>query len=217
MSETKDILILASSFKDGGRCVAGKTVDDKQWIRPVSESGGSLSDAFFQGAQVRQDGIVGGVYGVPLSEHCPDRHQRENWIAESGVPWQFRRQVSYDDLALYADEAETLWANNGGRNNVVSVAEAEEQVFSLLLIKVQDASLEFAKGAYKLVRARFPYGNYEYFLNARTPEIGAMVRARKIPRHLPECFMCVSLCHNEWEDGMCHKVVASVITPEHFQ
>ncbi|HRM52080.1 MAG TPA: hypothetical protein PL094_08320, partial [Acinetobacter johnsonii] len=36
----KEIVILATSLKHGNRCVAGKTINTKEWIRPVSKENG---------------------------------------------------------------------------------------------------------------------------------------------------------------------------------
>ena len=36
----KEIIILATSLKHGNRCVAGKTIHTKQWIRPVANVNG---------------------------------------------------------------------------------------------------------------------------------------------------------------------------------
>ena len=75
-----EMLCLANSWKSGGRCVAGVRLNDRSWIRPVSDTeDGSLSESACQldvGRAVQPLDVV----RLRVRGPEPRRHQPENWI-----------------------------------------------------------------------------------------------------------------------------------------
>jgi hypothetical protein len=81
-----DILVLASSRKGGGRCVAGYDLDGDRWIRPVSD----LADGTLLLDHCGIDGEwpeVLDIVRVDLGERRPLPWQPENWSL-AGEAWQ---------------------------------------------------------------------------------------------------------------------------------
>lgn len=209
----EEVLILASSFKGGGRCVAGKTVAGKKWIRPVGDSGGELSEALLRSVtKAEPNKIVCGVYNLPFAAPRPEKHQTENRTVGGGE-WRLLKRLRYGDLRDYEDAAETLWKIKE-RSDRMTPGEAQAHGFSLRLIKAANAQLEENPENPRRKKARFACGGEDYFLSVTAPEVNNM----SAPCVLPECYICVSLC-NPWNegDGLCYKIAASVITPESFQ
>lgn len=86
-----ELLVLASSRKPGGRCIAGYDLEGDRWIRPVSEriSGTlGLEHCAIDGEWPE----VLDVVRVDLSDHRPQPWQPENWRI-SGVAWHLVEQV----------------------------------------------------------------------------------------------------------------------------
>ena len=47
-----EIVVFANSYKDQGRCIAGKTVNEKKWVRPVSNKNGGEFGLFWPTHQI---------------------------------------------------------------------------------------------------------------------------------------------------------------------
>ncbi len=85
MSEV-NLLVLASSRKGGGRCVAGYDLEGKRWIRPVSD----LDDGALMLEHCAIDAAwpkVLDIVRVDLGEARPLPWQPENWSL-TGAAWQ---------------------------------------------------------------------------------------------------------------------------------
>jgi hypothetical protein len=86
-----DLLVLASSRKYGGRCVAGWDLTNNRWLRPVS----SRADGTLELQHCAIDGDwpqLFDVVRVEIDQHRPTPYQSENWVI-TAQPWRRLRQV----------------------------------------------------------------------------------------------------------------------------
>jgi hypothetical protein len=115
----KTIVVLANSYKRGGRCIAGKEVTkagDNQWnlthtwIRPVSEdlaSHGAVSDAFYKIGG--QDIYLMDIVTVSLIDHLPEPGQPENWLIDASIPWISHGQFNASVCSRLLDSPNDVW------------------------------------------------------------------------------------------------------------
>lgn len=133
----KTIVVLANSWKKGGKCLAGKELvlsgdhiaSVGPWIRPISAAhlvtpgkseGGQVTDYEMQRALNR----VGGpkileVIDIGFVEPCATPDQPENWTLDLTVKWKSRGVLKWEHVAMLVDRPEELWDSSGrGWNRV---------------------------------------------------------------------------------------------------
>src|SRR5258708_2932558 len=76
-----DILCLANSNKEGGRCIAGLRTDGGGWVRPVAPDTpqGQLYFRHYKLDDGSEPGVLD-VIGVDLAAPRPEPGQPENWV-----------------------------------------------------------------------------------------------------------------------------------------
>ena len=220
MAEMKArILILAASSQGNGRCVAGKMISDKRWVRAVMKSD---NDGIPNSCLALVNGgtaMVGDIVEMALSDQMPEcNHQTENRIMAADSPWKKVGRVSYSDLDEYANNAsDELWENGEqtifGKNNCVS---DPGTAGSLRFFRLQDVEVKWVDDGYNQVRPR-PYAIFQ--INKANYKIRVTDRRDSSPWssadcHIPDCFVCVSLTQKFSCDGRYYKLVACIIEPE---
>lgn len=203
---TQTVLILASSRKPGGRCVAGKIVGTNQWIRPVGNAAGS--------ALTTDQAVYTNSYGgqrvkplikveMELGTHVPLGHQPENYLYVPGWVQTRGYGVKAHQLHPYLDSPETLWGSNSDRVSDHDVRHGIVVVHqSLYLIAVSD--IVFSRNAYNSRRTTFTYNELSYTLactdlNYERFEDGTLA---------PNGILCISL--GEDYNGDHYKIVATI-------
>jgi hypothetical protein len=140
MPELVDLLVLASSRKHGGRCVAGWDLTHDRWLRPVS----SRPDGTLELGHCAIDGDWPQVFDVvrlEIDEHRPTVYQPENrQISERR--WE-RTSVAtptaiYDDLAGLVDHDDWM-LDSGDRRVDAAWLRANPASSSLVLVRPEDA------------------------------------------------------------------------------
>ena len=206
------LLILAASAQPGGRCVAGKSVDDKRWIRPVA---GGLDGGIPDARMILECGgaaRVGDIVEIALMDENPKSdHQTENRLMADS-PWKKIGRARYRDLSDFADSVSgPLWRNGEstrlGLNDCVSSPSRPEG--SLLFFAARDVIADWETDAppadaIDRRRARFSLNGEDYLLrltDLRPPRL-----------FFRECFVCASLT-SRYRDGRCHKLAACIIEP----
>lgn len=127
----KAIVILANSYKRGGRCVAGREIlfdGDKvprvgRWIRPITVSelereglceGGQVTEASMRLALKRADlPVIGEIIEIPLSGPAASPGQPENWALETGQPWKHLGRLSSPLFDKLLDNPKEIWDTSG--------------------------------------------------------------------------------------------------------
>lgn len=164
----EEIIVLASSRKTGGRCIAGVSTDSGKWIRPVSNQGeGELYPFHYKvnGRAPEALDIVRFSY-----ESLPeDPTQPENVLIDEGG-WQLTGQL--DPAAAYNELAPFLYLGPelfGNRERSLSASVAAGGVSeSLVLIEPSDLRFSvrppFEPGGPRRKRAIFSTGGQSYDL-----------------------------------------------------
>ena len=214
------ILILAASFQPGGRCVAGKAVDDKSWIRPVLDASGngvSIAHLALMGGGLA---VVGDIVEMGLSDQKPESgHQTENRLITGSPPWKKVGRVRYSDLDAYADDASApLWAGGEntlhGENNCVTAPAKGEG--SLRFFRAENVEVKWMDDGLHEEKSRpyavFPMGDVDYRM--RVTDYRPFSPWKNGDCRIAECYVCVSLTQKYSEDLRCHKLVACIIEPE---
>lgn len=204
------LLILAASAQPGGRCVAGKSVDDRRWIRPVAGPDGLPEARLTLAGGGRAE--VGDIVEMALLDENPKSdHQTENRRL-ADAPWKKIGRARYRDLPDFADAVPgPLWRNGEstrfGKNDCVS--RPARAGGSLLFFAAEQLIADWETDvpppdAADRRRAVFSLNGADYSLrltDLRPPQLFCR-----------ECFVCASLT-SAYKDGRCHKLAAAVIAP----
>jgi hypothetical protein len=221
----EQIVCLANSRKNSGRCIAGKEVLPHGyglWIRPISaRPSAEVSEEerrFFNGEDPRGLDII----DVPLIAAAPMLHQTENHIIASDCYWTKKGRLPWAEVKHLIDTPTALWSNGDstyyGVNDRVTVEQASTMTHSLLLIEPEDPNVSVqTEGAEfgntrRRVRAIFTYQGVEYLLIVTDPVAERAFLAKPDGRYpLITTYLCVSLGEAH-TDGYCYKLVASLIS-----
>lgn len=198
------IVILANSIKHNQHCVAGKCIDNKQWIRPVSNSNG--------GELTHEQAMCKNPHGMfnvkplqkvrmVLASPAPLANQPENYVIDNSV-WIQNYKIEDNELASYLDAPLDLW----GGSDRVPYSMIQTGLFrinqSLYLVRVENLNLYKTDDDRR--RASFNYNGIEYNLAVTDPNFD------RILQNNPDLnsILCISL--GEQYNGNCYKLVATI-------
>lgn len=235
MSAFRRMLILAHSYKNHERCVAGREIATDgavgRWLRPIGESGeGELrphemkvSDGF----PVRVLDLI----DVPLRDYADDAIHPEDWRIDPGIAWRRAGRFDRRALAPLEEQPGDLWLETRTHVDractVFVLSRTGHQ--SLYLIRPVNFRVEltarasrFEPAPLRRPRAKFGYRGVEYELNVTDPAfLDRWCRAGPEPGAPPtvvrpvfgdRCLLCVSL--TPLFHGYHYKVVATVLELE---
>ncbi len=201
---TKTIVILANSIKHNEHCVAGKCIETKQWIRPVSTmEGAELNREQSTFHNIHGNYMVKPMQKIEMYFHsvAPLVNQPENHLIND-QQWQQKYKIKEHELSQYLDHPENIW----GETDRVSYVEIVQNHLtipqSLYLIQVENLRLYINE--YQKRRANFLYNGVTYDLAVTDPNFD---------KHVSEGYegvgiLCISL-GEEYQDS-CFKLVATV-------
>tara|TARA_Y100000992_G_scaffold300156_1_gene268236 strand:- start:4201 stop:4821 length:621 start_codon:yes stop_codon:yes gene_type:complete len=198
-----EIVIFANSYKDGGRCIAGKTVNEKKWVRPVSnENGGELSQE-----QIKYKNKYG-VYSVKtlqkiklkLLDRAPLPNQPENYLISNEL-WTQNYAIQEKEIYDYLDHPDSLWGN-GDRVSIEMINKKLNIKQSLYLVKVEKLKLFFTEENKR--RAEFCFNGINYNFAVTDPKFDHLINE---PKKIND-ILCISLGSNY--EGNCYKLVAGI-------
>lgn len=216
----EEILVLASSKKHGGRCVAGITRSG-EWVRPVS--GGSYG--LFQaecGVEGRWPEVLD-VVRFGYAEQLDDPVQPENVLIDDS-PWELKGQVpaeeAYRRIVPFTAAGPTLLGNRG---KAVPADKAAEGMGASLALIEPDSGISFLMrppeeelGKHK-PRVVFRFCSTTYDLVLTDIPLVRAVRKAGVGEHAPEdlgldcnrVLLTVSL--GEADNGWHTKLAAAVL------
>lgn len=222
--EYKEIVCLANSYKLQQRCIAGKDIEHRKWIRPVSSSAkGELTIqqiSYHNGEIPRLLDII----RIPFEDIKPLPYQPEN-ILISSERWEKIGVFPDRDLESLCDFPKTIWVNHEGYNDRIPLDYFEKDTIESSLLLIKPNSLKISQ-EFK-TRAIISYNSIEYNLGITDPLIKE--EFNKKSKGLYEIdsknvYMCISLgepynpvLRKEFNPGMpkenffCYKLVASII------
>lgn len=198
------ILILASSYKPGGRCVAGKSMATKRWVRIVGNAQGA--------ALTLEQTVYQNSYGehrikpllkitMDIGDHVPMAHQPENFLMVPG--WMQTRgySVKAHELQQYSDAPPSLWGEGDRVADLDIVLGTFTVEQSLYLVRADDIFLH-RNGDRR--RVSFTYNTVEYNLSGTDPNYDKFEDGTLVPNG----YLCVSL--GEDFNGEHYKIVATI-------
>lgn len=217
MPEQFRLVCLANSSKYNGRCIAGKDLMNRDWIRPVSANEhGEISRL-----QMLSDGVeptLLDIVEVPITRAVPKNHQVENYLIDGSRKWKIDGAMEVSELREFCDDVRILWRNgessNSGIEDRVPIDEASKLRSSLLLIRPEHLRIVVVTSYYGSlrVRARFVHNRTEYDLAVTDVRVDDIYRKRGLGEYDAcefEVYLCVSL--GESFNEYCYKLVAGVI------
>lgn len=223
---TARIVCLANSRKMGGRCIAGKELDETgkawRWIRPVSaRPSHEISEAeyYLKGKPIDLLDVV----EIPCEKPAPSGHQSENVLIDARFFWKRQDRVSWLALLDMVDCPAPLWINGystqQGCNNRIPESQLASEQESLRLIALDkvllhvDRKIQQSGDSKQAVKASFDYQGDHYCLDVTDPVIESYFLKTGAAEHvLGETLACISL-GEPWE-GYAYKLVAAIITPK---
>lgn len=219
-----EIVCLANSRKISGRCIAGKIIESKKWIRPVSNRDGeeiSEEERRYKNGQMPK---LRDIISIPIKEHRPKFFQNENYLIDDAYYWG-KTDVFNGNLKDYLDYPQYLWgtdsSSNQGENDRIPEENCSNYNDSLYLIKPQTLKIivqvEYPGYEYekRKVRAEFKYNDTIYIFPVTDPVIEQKYLSGgdgDFILHTENIYLCVSvgLPYNDF----CYKFLASIIETE---
>jgi hypothetical protein len=222
----KRMVVLAFSFKHGGRCIAGREVTFSEtgrpsfgaWIRPVRAFGtGELLPAHYEYYRGGTPSLLD-IVDVPVRQQQPEPLQPENWLVDEREQFRFVARLPAVYLSSLCEDPKGFWGEPGQRPDRVSATFLERfpPRHSLLLTQLNDVDvvpdsrngfrLDFmARG--KRYRLKITDERFEERMGLWLNSISGST-----PLHFKQLFACLSL-GTEFE-GFHYKLVAGIMQPK---
>lgn len=218
---SEEILVLASSMKHGGRCVAGVTREG-EWVRPVSGEPHGLFkvECAVDGRWPEVLDVVRFGYEKPLD----DSAQPENVLID-GSAWELRKRVpdeeAYGRLGRFLVHGPLLLGNHG---KAVPEEEAEKGVEHSLAL-IEPAAVAFVlrppEETYEKLkpRVRFEFASFEYELGLTDIAMRERVLRAGVGEYRPETLgldpdgpLLLTISLGEVKNGWHTKLAAAVLS-----
>lgn len=181
MTEYKSIICFANSYRDSGRCFAGKDIKTGEWVRPICSGDSHSIPRERQKLPDESYPKLLDVIKVPVGKKASlldAPYQTENWFLDER-PWEKIGAYRYEDALKLVDEPESLWLCNKS----LGTDEVHEDSFgeikppgSLLLLQLSGVMTRTPK-----LRARFNHNGVDYDLAVTCPEAQMRYADRKVP------------------------------------
>jgi hypothetical protein len=214
ISRSENLLVLANSWKPGGRCLAGVTASG-EWVRPVSMTEhGTVPNAatMVEGRLVEPYEIV----EVEIGERLPRPHQRENFLLLSQGGLALSRSWPDGDIGGILDglvSRPAPFALEGGDYIEASRFDGSEPAESLTLLWTEDLAIHWRRNFRNDLRPRAVFSaNGIHWDVSCTANQGVDFPSRPTTETVTpigQAFVCVSLA--EPLNGRHYKVVAGVV------
>jgi hypothetical protein len=184
---TFEIICLASSDKNRGRCIAGLKTDGSGWLRPVSmQSDGTLYPDNYILDTSREPQLFD-VLEIECSEHRPECHQPENWVIKQ-KKWRFmgfpNRQKLRQILKPELDKNASLGDIFGNSSDRVDYEWLQQNPAQYSLVYVKPESITWMVQEYsgnKRYRAVFTLNNTSYDLSITDPDWKSQMDEAQLP------------------------------------
>ncbi len=216
----KDIVCLANSRKMNGRCVAGKDVKTKEWIRPVSSNECEELSLGQIKPKGRQTLNLLDIVRIPCKVKKPSRHQPENILIDDGS-WEKIGEFEPKQLDSICDHPKAIWLLGEHDDRIpVDYFNKIKSDSSLLLIKPSDLFLrrdnytDMNGVTKRKLRAIFSYNGKQYSFGVTDPLVESQYKNKPEGDYRisgSKIYLCVSLGEPAPWDNCCYKFVAALI------
>ena len=208
------LVIMANSYRDGERCVAGIDVKTGEWVRPVSGPEGKPVTWDMRNVGGEEPQLLD-VVEMSLQSHGPDLGcQPENRILHS-ERWKKVGILTAKKAAAYCENAETILHNHDNFVDLAYFATIPKRQWKSLQL-VRPTSVEFYATTWenkKRWRVLLRHGkNNQLDLPLTDPK--AIERLNSSEAISPNCLLTISLGGPWPSDSVtpkCYKLVAGVI------
>lgn len=157
------ILCLANSWKEGGRCLAGIEISTGRWIRPISDSThGQLNSNLLSivDGNIRREIRALDVIEIGDLERRPEVGQPENYLMRSNQIFIVSKVESHF-LNSFVENRDFLLY---GRTGMVNVVDAPHVTSSLTLIRVENPEFRLNPNNSRQLRVKFTLAEIGYDL-----------------------------------------------------
>lgn len=214
------MIVLANSYKYGGRCVAGFNITGHKWVRPISmQTHGELS---ISQCEVNVNGVQRSVrcldfIEIPVGSSTPQVAQPENHELLSGK-WKWLksldRKQAVDLLELLHDSSKELLFNTESKVNH-NEADGGQVSKSLTVIKVANPKffLGLKQGKSAQLRTEFSYSGVIYDLPI-TDDGPWTKYAREEPERFSKGTWYFTISLGELWNGSMWKLVAGAMSKD---
>ena len=221
--ETKRIVCLAKSNRDGGFCVAGKELAHGRvgpWIRPIGAFDNEAVDPatcqLIDGTELALLGIV----EMRLRHRVPSEHHSEDWLFDDAVTWRRVGKINPKHTASFVDaQYSSLWgvgcSTSTGRNDCVSEDDIPDMTDSLRLVRVDELTVvaddhPSESGSRRRVQGRFNYGGNYYAMWIKDAKCESFYEnSPPVETTFKNRYLSVSLTKDY--EGRCYKLIAGII------
>lgn len=145
------MVVLAKSYKPGGRCIAGrlveytgdKTVKVGRWVRPVANDNtghGALTNQMYlyeDGTEVRVLDIV----EIPILRHFPIAGQPENYVIDDSKKWKKISTLKADCIPNISENIADVWNDPDAESHTVTANYDQNGLISQSLCLVKPSNL----------------------------------------------------------------------------
>ncbi|HBU8664182.1 TPA: hypothetical protein MDD69_001190 [Klebsiella oxytoca] len=224
----KRLVLLACSYRPGGRCVAGIELIDNVcsgWVRPVCSSGEGQVHDVDRICDNGKSAIKLSVVEIDVGENQNHPMQQENVYFNHGVRWKYISpyRKSHEFLAPFLETPPSLWENGihstNGLNDKVPVGIVKRPRQSLFFIRPTRLFIHIATEGgefgtpHRKVRARFFYNSVEYIFSLMDAGILDEFKTRENGEYeIFNSYMTVSLAGEYLQHYW--KIAASIIRVE---
>lgn len=211
---TKDIIVLTSSYKHEGRCIAGIDINSGEWIRPIS-SNRTIEGAVPLDDLKYEDGTMVKIFDVvriTMRHAIPTAVQPENWLYDDDFYWKKLNSSNLNEVVSLRgyDDSQYVFDNTEKRLNQSTASKCGK---SLLLLNVINPRIFVKSFETKKISLFFTYKGIEYAFYAVTEPDVLDEYKRKADGFYPLGFKqtVVFSLTEQHTDGMYYKVAAQFL------
>lgn len=234
------MVLLAKSYKPGGRCIAGrrvKFIGDKKvalgdWVRPVANDG-SGKGALINTMYTYEDGTearVLDIVEVPVIRAFSLDGQPENWVIDESKKWRKVDFLTDVSIMSITDEMVSIWNDESTTSNKVTAEYDEKGLVTQSLCLIQPTNFQvtlfneydsYKEKYQKKMFASFDYLNVSYANISVTCPAVRRILNNKYPQEGKDpiitrlnkgdnYILCMSLSPRFGHDDIHYKLVATV-------
>ena len=179
MTYSKELIILAKSIKKGGFCIAGKNLNNYEWVRPVKDSPFSTND-LCNSLNHNYPIEVFSIVEMTFIRKNPKKYQPENEIVDMNLEWNYSGEFNIANLDDLIDGNETDFLDKIRNNRIpANLINKLNLKNSLQLIKITKSNgakviyqeVNYYGRDYYKPRFKFNYKGISYDLAMTVPNI----------------------------------------------
>lgn len=234
------MVVLAKSYKSGGRCIAGRLVEFTgdnavkigRWVRPVANDDtghGALTDQMYlyeDGTETRVLDIV----EIPVIRHFPIAGQPENYVIDDSKKWKKISSLHAECIPRIVENIADVWNDHDAESHIVTANYDQEGLISQSLCLIKPSNLlitlsnefnDYEHCYKKKIVASFNYSGVNYENISVTCPSTRRILKNKYPnegqepvtmslRKGDDYVLCMSLSPRFGHDSHHYKLVATV-------